>query len=63
MEDESSEFMRFIKSTCLHKDSPVQSGDDMRLDSFMMRAIGVLWCEGHPSEKVVELYDNMQDNN
>lgn len=35
----------------------------MRLDSFKMRALGLLWCEGDATEKVIEFYDNCQDNN
>jgi hypothetical protein len=35
----------------------------MRFDSFSMRVLGLLWCEGSHNEKVVEFYDNLQDNN
>ena len=61
MQDEDSELMTFLKSTCLYKDSPT-SGDDMRFSSFKLRALGLLWCEGSPEEKAIEFYDNCQDN-
>ena len=35
----------------------------MRFDSFKMRILGLLWCEGGPDEKCIEFYDNCQDNN
>lgn len=58
MQDENSDLMKFLKAVCLHEGSP-DSGDDMRFDSFSMRALGLLWCEGSASEKVVEFYDNL----
>ena len=62
LNDEDSEFMTFLRQTCLYEDSP-DSGPDMRFDSFKLRVLGLLWCEGDPGEKVVEFYDNCQDNN
>ena len=46
----------------MYEDSP-ESGADMRFDSFKMRILGLLWCEGGPDEKCIEFYDNCQDNN
>ena len=62
LNDEESDLMKFLKETCLYEDSP-ESGDDMRFDSFKLRVLGLLWCEGGADEKSVEFYDNCQDNN
>lgn len=62
MQDENSDLMKFLKATCLHEDSP-DCGPDMRFDSFKMRVLGLLWCEGSSEEKAIEFYDNCQDNN
>ena len=62
LNDENSELMKFLKETCLYEGSPAE-GADMRFSSHMLRIIGLLWCEGDTEEKVVEFFDNLQDNN
>ena len=63
LNDENSELMTFLKTVCMEKESVDKSGDNMRFSSFMLRTLGLLWCDGNIEEKVVEFYDILQDNN
>ena len=56
MQDENSDLMKFLKATCLDEKSP-DCGPDMKFDSFRMRVLGLLWCEGSHEEKSIELYE------
>lgn len=61
LNDEGSELVKFLKTTCLYENSET-SGDNMRFSSQKLRALGTLWCKGSYQEKVVEFYDNVQPN-
>ena len=56
LEDEKSEFVSFLNDSCGVKD---------KLNHFnveRLRTIGLLWCDGDVEEKVLEIYDVLQEN-
>ena len=54
LENENSDFVKFLNDFC------VANG---KIETRKLKVLGVLWCEGKPSEKAEELYDLLQDNN
>ena len=59
-----SELIQFLKDTCLVDDSPEFKDIDRKAFSVRkIKCVGLLWCDGSNKEKVVELYDMIQDNN
>lgn len=59
-----SELISFLKDTCLVDDSPEYKDIDKNAYSVRkIKCVGLLWCDGSHKEKVVELYDMIQDNN
>jgi len=44
----------------MYKEDGVKS---IAYDVNTLKIIGMLWCDGDDKEKVVELYDLLQDNN
>ena len=55
LNDEESEFVRFLEATCEFLCSEVP--EETHFSTRKLRALGLLWCEGDPNEKVVEFYD------
>ena len=53
LQDEGSEFSKFVKNTC---------EENGKICTFLIRVIGILWCNGKAIEKAEELYNCMQDN-
>jgi len=55
LKNPDSEFVKFLNEFC---------GVEGQTNVFKpnkLRILGLLWCEGTPKEKVVELYDCLQD--
>lgn len=51
-----SDFVKFLMSVCCDDE------DTSKLSIFKLRLIGILWCDGDKTEKVVELFECMQDH-
>mgnify|MGYP000382364270 CR=1 FL=1 len=51
-----SDFVKFLVKECQSA-----QGEYLHFSTFKLRCLGILWCEGSPIEKVVELFDNLQD--
>lgn len=65
MQDRSppTELIAFLNDTC-HIDVDEYEGIDPSAYSVRkLKCVGLLWCDGSAKEKVVELYDMIQDNN
>ena len=59
-----SEMIRFLNDTCRVDGSPEFKDVDKNAYSVRkLKCVGLLWCDGSNKEKVVELYDMIQDNN
>lgn len=55
LNDQGSELSQFLNTVCL------DDNDGSKLSISKLRNLGLLWCEGDPSEKVPEFFENLQD--
>ena len=54
LNDENSDFVKFLKTECSYEDT-------QNISIQKMRCVGILWCKGNAIEKATELYEIMQD--
>ena len=52
LNDENSEFVKFMKKECSYEDT-----QDISIQK--LRCVGILWCNGTAVKKAVELYEIM----
>jgi hypothetical protein len=52
-----------LNDTCRIKVEEHEGIDPSAFSVRKLKCVGLLWCDGEPEEKVVELYDMIQDNN
>ena len=54
LQDPNSQLVNFLNDFCV---------TEGKVDARKLKALGILWCDGKPSEKIDELYDILQDDN
>jgi len=58
-ENETS-LIKFLNITCKYEQEGLE---EPAYDIINLHCIAMLWCDGEANEKVVELFDLLQDNN
>ena len=56
---DKNKLQKFLNTTCLYTEEGLEK---TAYSVKNLRCLAILWCNGDKNEKVIELYDMLQDN-